>query len=137
MIRLKNRNEFLIVASNRAGAAATGAYFAFKAPFAFDLAAIDAKVRVAGTTGTQNTDIQKNGTSIFSGAVKVDFASGATAATYGALTASPTQFAKGDVLTVNITAIHTTPATDTCLSLTIRRSTSAPKGIGTITDAVE
>ena len=136
MIRLKNRNEFLVFAG-KAGAAATGAYFTLKLPFACDLAAIDGKVRVAGTTGTQTTDIQKNGTSIFSGAGKLDFASGATAATYGARTADPTAFVKGDILTFNITAIHTTPATDTAVSVTLRRSVSQPKAVSTITDAVE
>lgn len=134
-IKLKNTGEFL-VALSAPGAASVGAKFSFLVPFACQLKAVFGKVRTAGVTGTQNSDIQKNGVSIFSGAGKVDFASGATAAAYGPLSANPTQFVKGDIITLNITAINTTPAVDTSILLVLQRLRGTGPVGAMVTDSV-
>lgn len=91
------------------------------APFSGIIAAIFARVRVAGTTGSQVTDIQKNGVSIFSSG-GLTFASGSVVPTYGALAANPTKVIKGDQISLTTTSIHTTPAKSLVVWLVYRRA---------------
>ncbi|MCI0348998.1 MAG: hypothetical protein L0Z53_06190 [Acidobacteriales bacterium] len=108
----------------------------FLVPFACRLKAIFGKLGTAGTTGNQVNDINKNGTSIFSGATKLNFATGATAATYGALSADPTDFAKGDVISVDVDSIHTIAAVNLGLVLVLQRSLGPSAVATTLTDTV-
>jgi hypothetical protein len=133
MIRLKNSSEFLVDLSVPGGQVATNGKRTFLIPFACTLKALYAKLGTAGTTGTQVNDIHKNGTSIFSGAVKVDFATTVTAATYGALTTDPTTFAKGDVITVDVDSVHSTPGENLNLLLVFSRKQSPPAAMETDT----
>src|SRR5882757_5314174 len=96
-IRLKNRAEFEDLQCGQAGVTTAVAITAFVIPFACVLKGILARAGTAGTTGTSNTDIRKNGTSIFvSGATAIQFASGSTTPTYGAMGATnPPTFVKG------------------------------------------
>ena len=121
MIKAKNLGELIISVPNLAGNQATGAKYTFVVPFPCQLKAVHAAVRTAGTTGTDSTDIQKNGTSIFSGGTRVDIATGVTTITYGALSANPTTFAKGDIVTINVISVHTTPAVDKAITLVFQR----------------
>jgi hypothetical protein len=87
------------------------------------VADVGAYVDVAGTTGVATIDIKKNGTTIFSTTITIDSAekTSRTAATPPVLTASPTTFAKGDIITVDIvTPLQTTPAKGLTVRLGIR-----------------
>lgn len=87
-------------------------------PFNGIISAILFRVTTAGVTGTANVDVKVIpaatgvAASIFaSSAAAVQFASGAVTATYGALaTPNPVVLAKGDMVRLDVTAIHTTPA---------------------------
>lgn len=130
-IKLKNKSEFLIDAFSLPGTQAAGTHKAcLVIPFACQLKAIYGKLGTAGTTGTQSNDIKKNGTSIFSGATKLDFATGVTAATYGALSTNPTTFVKGDILTMDVASVHSgVAAIDLCILLVLQKTkASGPVG---------
>lgn len=121
MIKLKNQGE-VVENLQLIGAQAVGTEKAiYVVPFAVQLKAIFAKLGTAGVTGSQIVEIKKNGVTIFSDAVKLTFATAVQAATYGPLTVNPTKFAKGDVITVDITQIHTTPAKGCSILLTFQR----------------
>lgn len=122
-IRIKNRAEFEDFQCGQPGTQAAATITCFVIPFACVLKGILARVRLAGTTGTANIDVRKNGTSIFaSGAAAIQFASGSTTPTYGALAAvPPPSFVKGDIVTIVVTAVNTTPATDTGIALAFQK----------------
>lgn len=120
MIKEKHLAEFKLEFS-MPGAASTGLKIAKLIPYACQLKAIYAKSRVAGTTATQTVDVLKNGTTIFSGGTLINQATGVTSSTYGALTANPTQFVKGDQVSLNVATVNTTPATDWVVILTFQR----------------
>lgn len=104
------------------GNVSTGAKTQFLIPYACQLKSVIRRARTAGTTSTESIDILKNNTSIFSSAVRVDSASGAAAAgTLGPLTATPTTFAKGDSVVVNVIAVNTTPAVDVSFEACFQR----------------
>lgn len=121
MIKLRNRSEFLIDLSVPGTQTATTNKRTFVVPFACQIKSIYALLGAAGTTGSQIVEIKKNGTTIFSNATKLTFATTVAAATYGPLTADPTSLAKGDVLTVDVTQIHTTPAVNLNLLIVLQR----------------
>lgn len=80
-------------------------------PVAGTLSAIGAYVDTAGTTGTMTVDVNKNGTTLMSATkITIDTTekSSRTAATPPVLTT--TSLAVGDLITVDVDAIHTTPA---------------------------
>jgi hypothetical protein len=137
MIRLKNQNEIVVDLGVPATQSAAVNKQVFIAPFACQLKAIFAKLGSAGTTGSQIVDVNKNGTTIFSNATKLTFATGVQACTYGPQTANPTQFAKGDIISVDVDQIHTTPAVNLALLLVLERVNSGAKVSATITDAIE
>jgi hypothetical protein len=87
------------------------------------LKAVFARVGVAGVTGTQTTDLLKNGASLVSSGTLLSFATTSTSPTYSAnLSPNPTVFAKGDILQLKNTAVHTTPAVDQVVLLVLERA---------------
>lgn len=127
MIKQKNVGEFTLK-FGLPGNASTGLKLVELIPYACQLKAIYAKSRTAGTTGTQTVDVFKNGTTIFSGATLINQATTATVNTYGALTTNPTQFAKGDQVSISVATVNTTPAVDWTVILTFQRL----KGTGAV-----
>lgn len=124
-IGIKETGEFIWTPS-AVGTQTTGKKASFVVPFTNGcvLKSVIARVGTAGVTGTQNVDLQKNGTSVFaSGAAAIQFATTAVVPTYGAVAAAnPPVFAKGDILTVNVTTIHSgTAAVDLALFLIFQR----------------
>lgn len=97
-------------------------------PFPGTIRGIMARLGTAGTvSGTQITDIKKNGTTIFGASPKITFAASANAPAadttgYSNTTAQPSTVAKGDVLTIQNTAVHGTPGANLVIHVTIRRS---------------
>lgn len=120
IIKIKNVGEFTIKLG-LPGNASTGLKLVELIPFACQLKAIYAKSRTAGATGTQTVDVFRNGTTIFSGATLINQATGVTANTYGALTTNPTQFVKGDQVSISVTTVNTTPAVDWVVILVFQR----------------
>lgn len=93
------------------------AYNTFEMPFDGDLILAEAYVDVAGTTGVETIDILKNGTTVLSTLITIDTTetSSRDAATPPVI--SVPAFVTGDLITVNITTVHTTPATGLSISL--------------------
>lgn len=86
--------------------------------------------------GTQVTDIKLSNagasqTSIFSGATKLNWASGSRVPTYGALTTNPPVVKKGDTLSLQTTTAGATVGTNLVLEITVRRSRASVKGTDT------
>lgn len=122
MIRVRNVADFvdkITVAGTQSAADNLGLSMA---PFNGVIDAIYAKLGTAGVTGTQITDLKKNGTSIFSGSTKLNFGDGTTACTYGALSTNPTPVAKGDIIRVQTTQVNSgTPAKDLIIYIVYTR----------------
>lgn len=96
----------------------------FVMPYAGTINLAGATVDTAGTTGDTTIDILKNGTSIFQ--TKITINSGAktsrTATTQNVLKSDgSTIFAIGDIFTVDVTTISTTPAKGLSVFLCITR----------------
>jgi hypothetical protein len=133
MIKLKNKDEFLI-SLNIAGTASAATDLAtFVVPFACKLKAIYARYGTAGTTSTAIYDVNKNNTTIFGNATKVSFASTSAAPTYGTFTVDPTSLAKDDVITVDCDQINTTPGKNFNLNIVLKRSKSGSPVPATVT----
>lgn len=95
----------------------------FEMPFAGTITAIGAYVDVAGTTGTMTIDVNKNGTTVMSATkITIDTTekSSRTAAVAPVLTT--TALAAGDLVTIDVDAIHTTPAKGLTVRLTVRQT---------------
>lgn len=140
MIRHKNIEEFLVdlsIPGTQAAATLQIGRRTFLVPFACQIKSIYAKLGTAGVTGNQDYDILKNGTTILSSTGGVRFATTAVDPNAITLTADPTSFVKGDVITVTAGAPQTTPAVNFNLLLTLRRRNNVPAsgtvvtGIGT------
>lgn len=116
------------------GNASTGVKALWLIPYACQLKSVYAKSRTAGTTATQTVDLLKNNTTIFSGAVLINQATGVTVNTYGPLTTNPTTFVKGDQLAVSVATINTTPAVDWTLELCFQRLRGTGAGAAMETD---
>ena len=123
MIKIKNQGELLVNFDVPGVQVATAGKRVFVVPFACQLKALYLKLGTAGTTGNQDVDINKNGTSIISSANKIRFASGAQDPTAASLTFStdPTVFAKGDIITLDVDALNTTPAANLACLLVLQR----------------
>lgn len=136
MIKERNMGEELFVLRKSGSAAAANDIDFFCAPFNGFISAVYAVFGVMGTDGTGAptqdviADVKKNGTSIFSGAGKINWTHAAqvgtantptNASTYGALSANPTVVAKGDFLRLDITQIlnGTSPTQPTDLTVHI------------------
>jgi len=112
MIKLRQTEELLIRLDNPKAQAADLNVAQFLVPFACRLKAVFAKLRVAGVTGTGTYDVNKNGTTVYSGS-KIDFATTAVDPTaYNAFTTDPTTFVKGDVISVDVDAVHSGTAAE-------------------------
>jgi hypothetical protein len=122
-IRLKNRAEFEDFQCGQPGTMSATTITVYVIPFACILKGILARAGTAGTTGTSNTDIRKNGTSIFaSGAAAIQFATTSTTPTYGAIAAAnPPSFVKGDVVTIVNTVVHTTPIQNLAIAINYQK----------------
>ena len=138
MIRLNERNEFEVPDAGSAGTLTTSTICdCFVAPFPCLLKGVLGRLGTAGGTQATIVDIQKNGSSIFSGATKVNFAASSQTPTYGALTANPTQFVKGDIVKVVITQVGSTPApVDLGLALNFARLRGGSIPSGMLTDSI-
>lgn len=141
MIKLKNQGELLVDTLSVPGTQTTSAVAktVYIVPFACQLKSLFARLGTAGITGSQNVDIKKNGTSIFA-AGGIAFATTAVIPTYGALTAGnkpAVQFAKGDVIGVYVTTIHSgTAAIDLALSLVLQRLKGTGPVAAMLTDTI-
>lgn len=123
MIRLKNRaEEFETLSAPGVQAASANAIQTTLCPYVNAyVKAVIARVRTAGTTGTQTVELRKNGTAIGGGGVATfTFASTATVPTYGVGTVQVTA-TKGDTFSIVNTAVHTTPAVDLSVIITFGR----------------
>jgi hypothetical protein len=136
MIRLKGTGEVVFTLKKSGSAASANNIDNLVAPFAGHIAAVYASFGVMGTDGTGAptqdviADIKKNGTSIFSGATKLNWTHASQAGTantsiaadnIGALTNNPTAVKKGDFLRLDITQIlnGTSPTQPTDLTVVI------------------
>lgn len=135
-IKFRNHAESEDLQAGQPGTSSATTITVYVAPCPLVLKGIIARAGTAGTTGTSNTDIRKNGTSIFaSGATAIQFATGVATPTYGALAAAnPATFAKGDIITVVNTVVHTTPITNLAIALLFQRLKNSGLVAGTILD---
>jgi hypothetical protein len=142
-IRLKERAEFEDFAAGVVGTVATTSLCGIEMiPFPVLLKGILARLGTAGGTQATIVDIQKSSqggafASIFSGATKINFASGSQTPTYGALTASPTVFAKGDILKFVVTQVGSAPApADLAIAINLQRFKGSGVSASTQSDTV-
>jgi hypothetical protein len=142
MIKMKNCGDF-VMELTVSGAQTTTAgqpttQTSAIVPFNGRISAIFARLKVAGTTGTQTVDLFQNGTSLTGGGSVLSFASGQggnTAPTYttASLTSNPVKVSKGDVLSCLNKTVHTgTAANDLSLYITIERQRA-----GSFDDAIQ
>lgn len=138
MIKLKNRSQFLVPLNVPGDQTAAVNKAAFLVPFACRLRAIYTALGTAGITGNQDVDINKNGTSILDSANKIRFATTVATPSAGSIdfTSDPITFAKGDVITVDVDAVHSgTAAKNLMINLVLERTTvSGP--VATTTDGI-
>lgn len=139
MIRLRNQEDFVVNLSlsgtqTTVTTANGGRKISPPLPHSGVIKAIYAKLGTAGTTNTQTTDIQKNGSSIAATGTALSFPTGVTAATYNALTTNPTPVAVGDILAAVNTAVHSTPAVDCAIAVVIQRERAADLITAMLTD---
>lgn len=127
MIKTKNLGEYLLELATT-GAQTTTAHASTTTcsvivPFAGRLKAVFGRLGVAGVTGTQTTDILLNGTTMLGSGTVLSYATTSVSPTYNvAFVTNPPVFAKGDVLTLKNTAIHSgTAADDQCVFVTVER----------------
>ena len=141
MIKMKNCGDFLLELTV-SGAQATGTTASARTsaivPFAGRLSAIFGRLGTAGTTGTQTTDVLVNGATLVSSGTLLSYASGATTPTYNTqnLNSNPPFVNKGDVITLQNTAIHTTPANDQAVYINIERQRASSFNDPVQTDTV-
>jgi hypothetical protein len=123
MIGLKSRYEFEDFSAGCPGTLTTSSLCGiYVVPFACQLKGVLARLGTAGGTQATIVDIQKNGSSIFSGATKVNFAASSQTPTYGALSVNPTTFVKGDILKIAVTQVGSTPGpADLALGINLQR----------------
>lgn len=136
MIKLKNKAEHLLVLKKSGAASVANNLDNLVSPVNGFIKAIYAAYGVMGTDGTGAPtqdlilDLKKNGTSIFSGATKVNFThakelgtanTGIAADNFGALSVNPTAVSKGDFLRLDCTQIlnGTNPVQPTDLTVVV------------------
>src|SRR5581483_2081640 len=120
MIKMRNEAEHLIVLRKAGAAAVANDIDQVSVPYDGYLKAVYAVFGVMGTDGTGSptqdviADLKKNGTSIFSGAGKLNWTHAnqlgtantpSPADSYGALTTNPPALKKGDFIRLDITQI--------------------------------
>lgn len=129
---IKNRNlgdyvmEFVISGAQTASTITSAGRTSAIVPFDSRLSAIIARLATAGVTGSQTTDVQVNGVSINSSGTLLSFATTSKIPTYATTTllTNPTKVNKGDVITLQNTAVHTTAANDLTAYITLERQRS-------------
>ncbi len=129
MIKVRNQSEFIVHLENPALQAADDNVAVFLVPFALRLKAIYAKVVAAGTTGSMIVDLSKNGTTIFANAPKLTWATTDVDPSYDTLAADPTTFAKGDMISMDVDSVHTTPAEGLVVELVLERTKTGPASV--------
>lgn len=144
MIKVRNLGEERIELQKAGAAAVANDIDNFIVPYAGVIKAVYAVFGVMGTDGTGAptqdviADIKKNGTSIFSGATKINWSHAKMLGTantsigadnYGALSTNPTPVKKGDFLRLDITQIlngtSPTQPTDLIVHVVISRGPSS------------
>jgi hypothetical protein len=85
---------------------------------------VGATVDTAGTTGTQTIDIKKNGTSILSTLITIDtlLKTSRTSTTQNVINKALLGFNIGDIFTIDVTTVHTTPAKGLTVFLNVART---------------
>src|SRR5208282_741906 len=141
MIKLKNQGDFVaeisVSGQQSTTAGSPQCQSSCISPFAGRISAIFARLRTAGTTSTQLTDMYINGTSITASTTIFGFASGAVIPVYATANitstiGNPPKVHKGDVLSVVNTATNTTAGHDLSVYITLER-----QRIGTFDDAIQ
>ena len=132
MIKLRQQEEILVQLDNPKLQAADLNVAQFVVPFACRLKGVLAKLTVAGTTGSMIVDVNKNGTTIFSAAPKITFATTAQEPTYAALTTDPTTFVKNDVISVDVDSVHSTPGEGLSLLVVLQRGKASSAAATTL-----
>ncbi len=135
-IKVKNLGELIVDLSVPGTQSAAAEKQCFVVPFACQLKAVYAKLGTAGTTGNQDVDIEKNGTSILSSTGGIRFATTAADPNAITFTTDPPVFVKGDIITVDVDAVHTTPAVNLALLLVLQRKRSTGPVGATITGGI-
>lgn len=133
MIRVKNIQELEEGIFVGGAQAVANDVVSIVVPFNAIIAAIMFRVSTAGVTGSQNTDVKIipaatgiAATIFASSAAAVQFATGAIVPTYGALaTPNPPKVLKGDIVRLDTTAVHTTPARGLTGYIVFRRQRGA------------
>lgn len=137
MIKFKNVGEERVDFSVPSTQTATNDKKTFLVQYPCQLKALYAKLGTAGVTGNQINDIHKNGTTIFTGATKLTFATTAVAATYDTFAVDPVQFVKGDVITLDVDSIHSGTAAENLNVILILQRLRGTGPVGaTITDGI-
>ena len=138
MINLKNKGEELIDLAVAGTQAVANDLAVAIVPFKGFIRGIFARLDTAGTvSGTQITDVKLNGSSIFSGATKLNFAAASKTPTYGALTTALTTVNEGDTITLHTTAVNGTPGKNLAVAINIRRGRAGEYGTDTDTLAAD
>ena len=119
MIYLKNHGDYVVKLQIKGGLATSSYAYSEPIPFASYLRAVWAAESTPGTTGTESLDLQYSATTAASGLASLcstgtlfSFASAAGAPTYNTanLTTNPPVFAKGGILGLTVSTVHTTTA---------------------------
>ena len=119
MIYLKNQGDYVVKLQIKGTLATTSYAYSEPIPFASYLKAVWAAESTPGTTGTESVDLQYSATTAASGLASLcstgtlfSFASTAGAPTYNTanLTTNPPVFAKGGILGLTVSTVHTTTA---------------------------
>lgn len=133
MIKMKNCGDFVaeisVSGQQSTTAGSPQCQSSCIAPFNGRISAIFARLRTAGTTSTQSTDLYINGTSITASKTIFGFASGSVIPVYATANitttvGNPPKVNKGDVLSVVNTATNTTAGHDLSVYLTLERQRS-------------
>ena len=141
MIYLKNQGDYVVKLQIKSTLATTSYAYSEPIPFASYLKAVWAAESTPGTTGTESLDLQYSATTAASGLASLcstgtlfSFASAAGAPTYNTanLTTNPPVFAKGGILGLTVSTVHTTTAgaDAVCMAIIARER-------GVITPAVQ
>lgn len=109
-IKLRNTGEVIITLTIPGTQTASGVgskSAAIPAPFSGQIKSVWAVLGNAGITGSQTTDLTKNGSSLVASGTLLAFATTVATPTYpGTLSANPPQIAQFDLLRLSNTAVH-------------------------------
>ena len=129
MIKVRNNGEVLVQLRKAGTQSAANDVDAFVVPFASRISAIYGKLGTAGVTSSQINDINLNGTTIFSASAKQTFATTDVVPSYSALTTDPTVLAKGDIISLDIDSVHSTPGVNLSIWVVLQRLKASGKAM--------